>query len=163
MPDPKIAAYATGETSLACRNGISSKEGREVFWQRSVWGLSRATPRKAAFPQFLFEVGKDGFLTFGGSRYGVPWAFAGRTVEVRENGCHIEVYSRIAVHPKAVRRRGLVSPLWKALGAVREGGRLWEGVSGWDVDPLPVRWLSTACPSSELESPASDARACRNP
>jgi len=76
----------------------------------------RALPNRAAFLPFLSEerkVGKDGFFSFGGSRYGAPWAFAGRTVEVRENRCHIEVYSagvRVAVHPKAV-IPGTVVPL----------------------------------------------------
>ena len=90
----------------------------------------RSLPNRVAFLPFLSEerkVGKDGFLSFGGSRYGVPWSFAGRTVEVRENGCHIEVYSagvRVAVHPKAV-IPGSVVPLpgqWDGVPLGSEGG-----------------------------------------
>ncbi len=49
----------------------------------------RPLPNRPAFLQFMGEdrkVSKDGFSSFGGSWYGVPWAFASRTVEVRENG-----------------------------------------------------------------------------
>jgi len=51
------------------------------------------------------KVGRDGFVQFGGSRYGVPWQHAGQMVQVRETAAYIEILfknERIAVHPKAL-------------------------------------------------------------
>lgn len=51
------------------------------------------------------KVGRDGFIPFGGSRYGVPWQFAGQRVLVRESPAYIEILvhgQRVAVHPKAL-------------------------------------------------------------
>jgi transposase len=50
-------------------------------------------------------VGKDGFVAYEGSRYGVPWQYAGQRVEVRESGAQVEILHqgrRIALHPKAL-------------------------------------------------------------
>ncbi|MGE5580034.1 MAG: Mu transposase domain-containing protein, partial [Bacillota bacterium] len=88
-----------------------------------------ALPDRAALAVFLAEerkVSRDGFVSFGGGRYGVPWAFAGRTVEVRENGYHVEVYSaraRVAVHPKAV-IAGTVLPAGQTTASVIHRRRL---------------------------------------
>lgn len=51
------------------------------------------------------KVGRDGFVQFAGSRYGVPWQYAGQTVQVRETSAYVEIQAngqRIAVHPKAL-------------------------------------------------------------
>ncbi len=48
-------------------------------------------------------VSRDGFVSVEGSRYGVPWAYAGQTVEVRILTRTVEVWSngvRAAVHPR---------------------------------------------------------------
>jgi hypothetical protein len=105
----------------------------------------RALPNRAALAVFLTEerkVSRDGFVSFGGSRYGVPWAFAGRTVEVRENGYHVEVYSggtRVAVHPKAL-IPGTVVPL---------AGQ-WDGVP-LGAGQKPKQALATRVLSPEVE------------
>jgi transposase/DNA replication protein DnaC len=108
----------------------------------------RSMPNSSVLAAFLSEerkVGRDGFVSFGGSRYGVPWAFAGKTVEVRENGYHVEVFSsgvRVAIHPKAV-LPGTVVPL---------NGQ-WDGVPLGDPSrpksPLAVRVTS---PEVEVRS-----------
>lgn len=51
------------------------------------------------------KVGRDGFVQFSGSRYGVPWQYAGQVVQIRETSAYVEILSkgqRIAVHPKAL-------------------------------------------------------------
>lgn len=51
------------------------------------------------------KVGRDGFVQFAGSKYGVPWQYASQVVQVRETAAYIEILSkaqRIAVHPKAL-------------------------------------------------------------
>ncbi|HHW14922.1 MAG TPA: IS21 family transposase [Firmicutes bacterium] len=50
-------------------------------------------------------VSRDGFISWQGSRYGVPWLYAGRTVLVKDTGKYLEIYSggsQVAVHPKAI-------------------------------------------------------------
>lgn len=65
-------------------------------------------PSKQLVAPYLAEerkVGRDGLVSYSGSRYGVPWQYAGRTVDVHENGNHVEIHcrgSRVAVHPKAL-------------------------------------------------------------
>lgn len=104
-----------------------------------------ALPSRTVLAHFLSEerkVSRDGFVSFAGSRYGVPWAFAGRTVEVRENGYHVEVYSagaRVAVHPKAV-IAGTVVPL---------SGQ-WDGVP-LGAGQRPKQALATRVTSPDVE------------
>lgn len=51
------------------------------------------------------KVGRDGFIQFGGSRYGVPWQYAGQLVQVRETAAYIEILrngQRVMTHPKSL-------------------------------------------------------------
>jgi transposase len=51
------------------------------------------------------KVGRDGFVQYGGSRYGVPWHYAGQIVQVRETNAYIEILhnaQRIAIHPRSL-------------------------------------------------------------
>lgn len=55
-------------------------------------------------PGELRKVSRDGFVHYGGSRYGVPWAWAIRMVEVCERGALLEIRAGsmvIAQHPRA--------------------------------------------------------------
>lgn len=57
------------------------------------------------------RVSRDGFVSYGGSRYGVPSRLAGRWVTVRESGHHIEILTsgvKVALHPRAVLPRTTV-------------------------------------------------------
>lgn len=47
------------------------------------------------------KVTRDGFVSFGGAKYGVPWQYSGREVRVRISGDEFEAYDgevRIAHH-----------------------------------------------------------------
>jgi len=65
-------------------------------------------PPRAVMAPFLTEerrVGRDGYVQFGGSRYGVPWRYSGQLVEVREMADRLEILANgrmIAVHPRAL-------------------------------------------------------------
>ncbi|MBI0447300.1 IS21 family transposase [Deinococcus sp. DB0503] len=53
------------------------------------------------------KVGWDGFVSYGGNFYGVPWRYAGQTVEVQADNLEVQVFSsstRIAVHPRSAQR-----------------------------------------------------------
>lgn len=66
------------------------------------WAKYRFESRKAS---------RDGFVSYDGVRYGVPWRFSGREVEVREVNGFVEIYYEkqlIARHEKQYRSRTLV-------------------------------------------------------
>ena len=58
------------------------------------------------------KVARDAYVSWEGSRYSVPWRFAGKEVWVRDQGTDIEILhgaGRIAVHAQAVRRHQIVT------------------------------------------------------
>jgi transposase len=58
------------------------------------------------------KVARDAYVAWHGSRYSVPWTYAGKEVWVRDYGRDVEVrYSseRIAVHAQAVRRHQIIT------------------------------------------------------
>ena len=60
----------------------------------------------------LRRVARDAFVAWQGSRYSVPWQYAGRSVWVHERLGEVEVHygrERIAAHGKAVRKHGIVT------------------------------------------------------
>ena len=60
----------------------------------------------------LRKVARDAYVSWQGSRYSVPWEYAGRSVWVRECGCDVEVQygrERIAVHSQAQRKHAVVT------------------------------------------------------
>ena len=64
-------------------------------------------PDRSSLGVYLREdrkVGRDGYVNWDGSWYGVPWTWAGSTVQVGVNAGTVEVWSgdeRLAVHPRA--------------------------------------------------------------
>ncbi|ABB14982.1 IS21-like element ISChy4 family transposase [Carboxydothermus hydrogenoformans] len=71
-------------------------------------------PALDKYQKFLEEarkVHKDGFLSFDGVRYGVPWQYSGKEVVVRDKNGKIEILydgKVIAVHEKHYRSRSTV-------------------------------------------------------
>ena len=60
----------------------------------------------------LRKVARDAYVSWQGSRYSVPWEYAGRSVWVRECGRDVEVQygrERIAVHSQAPRKHVVVT------------------------------------------------------
>ena|SRR5437588_950119 len=60
----------------------------------------------------LRKVARDAYVDWQGSRYSVPWPHAGKEVWVREIAGEVEVLDgreRIAVHPRAARKHGVVT------------------------------------------------------
>src|SRR5690606_21966588 len=70
----------------------------------------------AVFADLLVEerrVSRDGYVSYGGSRYGVPWRYAGRYVSVQADEVTVEIRDGdrvIARHPRAL-LPGLTVPL----------------------------------------------------
>ena len=60
----------------------------------------------------LRKVARDAYVSWRGSRYSVPWSFAGRQVWVREHDQEVEVcygHQRIAVHARAPRKHQVIT------------------------------------------------------
>jgi transposase len=58
------------------------------------------------------KVARDAYVSWQGSRYSVPWQYAGKEVWVREQGGHVEVRygaERIALHAPAARRHQIIT------------------------------------------------------
>ena len=73
------------------------------------------------------KVGRDGYVNWDGSWYGVPWTWAGSIVQVGENGGTVQIWSgqeRLAVHPRAHRRRQRLTLPGQ-----------WEGLVNGDTGP----------------------------
>lgn len=74
----------------------------------------QALPTEEKLAPFRFEtrrVSRDGFVSFDGVRYGVPWAYSGREVAVRLLRGRLEVWfdgRLIAEHPQVHRSRAVV-------------------------------------------------------
>jgi hypothetical protein len=60
------------------------------------WAKYRFEPRKAS---------RDGFVSYDGIRYGVPWRFSGHEVKVREVHGFVEIY-----HEKQLRNLQIFTP-----------------------------------------------------
>lgn len=71
-------------------------------------------PSPDRLQKFLREerkVSMDGFVSWDGVRYGVPWRYSGRTVLVRQVGTKIEIWAEgecIATHERSDRWSGLI-------------------------------------------------------
>lgn len=60
----------------------------------------------------LRKVARDAYVSWRGSRYSVPWSYAGRQVWVREGSQAVEVYygrERVAVHARAAGKHRVVT------------------------------------------------------
>ena len=69
-----------------------------------------ALPDRSGLAPYLREerrVGRDGYVHWDRAWYGVPWTWAGRSVQVGLGSGVVEIWSdsdRLAVHPRAHRR-----------------------------------------------------------
>lgn len=58
------------------------------------------------------KVARDAYVSWQGSRYSVPWIYAGKQVWVRKRGTEVEVHcglERIAVHNQAPHKHAVVT------------------------------------------------------
>lgn len=91
----------------------------------------RALPTAERLQPFLREdrqVGRDAYVRWQRSAYGVPWLWVGKTVQVQANEEVVEIWAddrRLAVHPRALRP-----------GQHLPAPDQWDGLPGWDARPL---------------------------
>ena len=80
-------------------------------------------PGRASLAPYLREdrkVARDGFVSWEGSRYGVHWKWAARTVQVGQRQGTVEIWAgdeRIAVHPRSQKsgQRFILPGQWQGL------------------------------------------------
>jgi transposase len=80
-------------------------------------------PGRSRLTCFLREerkVGRDGFVRYGGAWYGVPWTWAGRTVQLDADDAIVSIFSgeeRLALHPRASHsgQRQTIPGQWRGL------------------------------------------------
>jgi len=109
-------------------HGTTHRVPREMLAEELAH-LGSLPPRSGLAPYMREErkVARDGYVHWERSRYGVPWSWAGSTVQVGVRAGTVEVWSgdvRLAVHPQAQ----------------RTGQRLtlpgqWDGLPGGDDRP----------------------------
>ena len=112
------------------------------------------------------KVARDAYVSWHGSRYSVPWQYAGKEVWVREHGRYVEVRygaERIAVHAPAVRRHQVVTR-----SEHHEGIPLGNKQTGQDADSYSaeragggaaVRWRPMRVWRREVRDDAAGATA----
>lgn len=76
--------------------------------------------RLASFLRDERKVGRDGYVRYGSAWYGVPWRWAGCTVQIETEGDMVSIFSggeRLALHPRAQRsgQRQTVPGQWEGL------------------------------------------------
>jgi transposase len=92
----------------------TTHEQVSVRWdadQRSLQSLD-GRPAYPYVDDELRKVARDAYVSWRGSRYSVPWPYAGRSVWVRERLGEVEVHygrERIATHGKAISKHGIVT------------------------------------------------------
>ncbi|HZU28808.1 MAG TPA: IS21 family transposase [Bryobacteraceae bacterium] len=94
---------------------VHGTTGEQVLarWQseRSSLHPLNGQPAYPFVDEELRKVARDAFVAFQGSRYSVPWEYAGKEVWVRESGAEVEVHygqQRIAIHHRAMHKHALV-------------------------------------------------------
>ena len=83
-------------------------------WDEDQFAM-QAVNRRPPYPYMDDEqrkVARDAYVSWRGSRYSVPWQYAGKEVWVRDHGRYVEVRygaDRIAVHVQAVRHHQVIT------------------------------------------------------
>ncbi len=108
-PSAQVRAWCSSVANQRV-HGTTGRRPAEMLAQEKL----APPPDQSEVTPFILEerrVSRDGFISFGGSRYGVPWHLAGSLVDVREAGSHVEILFegvRVALHPKALVPRTMV-------------------------------------------------------
>lgn len=95
------------------------------------------------------KVSRDAFVSWDGSRYGVPWQWAGEQVVVKDRGGYVEIWTVtgdrcIYRHPKSLVKGAIVQVPGQYDGIPLSGDtREWEAVAQRVAAPdVQVRPLS---------------------
>ncbi len=110
--------------------------------------------RYQKFMEEVRKVHKDGLLSFGGVRYGVPWQYSGKEVVVRDKHGKIEILydgKVIATHEKQYRSRATVYAKNQYAGLKEAEGMLYPNPRAYRVSSPEVEKRSLGVYESLLE------------
>lgn len=121
-------AWCDGVANLRVHGTTGQRPADRLQVERAELGR---LPERTSLAPYLREerrVSRDGYVNWDGSYYGVPWAWATRTVQVAAMETMVEIWSggeRIAMHPRAIGRgqRLNVPGQWKGLPTGDAGRR----------------------------------------
>jgi len=114
MPDLNVQLREWVSTVANQRVHGTTREQVSKRWEGERLSLTPAHGR-VAYPhvdQELRKVARDAYVAWQGSRYSVPWKYAGKQVWVLEAGCDVEVRyggERIAIHGQAAGRHQVIT------------------------------------------------------
>lgn len=103
-----------------------------------------ALPGRERLAPFLREerkVGRDGYVAWEGAFYGVPWRWAGQTIQVQADQTLVQLWAgedRLAVHPRASRRGQRLTLPGQWAGLPRGDGRPKPGPLAVQVPAVEV-------------------------
>jgi len=103
---PQVCRARRPQTKGKVERGVGYVKGN-FFPGRKFQENLKPLPSVASYQQYLTErrkVSKDGFLSYQGVRYGVPWIYSGRELEVREEKEQLEILWQgkvVATHPQS--------------------------------------------------------------
>jgi hypothetical protein len=101
-------------------------------------------PSLESYQKYLTEkrkVSKDGFLSYQGVRYGVPWIYSGQELWVREGKDGIEIVKEgkvVATHHQSY---SVGTSLWlrnQYQGLQEKEGKIYPPPHAWKVNPEEV-------------------------
>lgn len=101
-------------------------------------------PQYALYRSFLTvrtRVYRDGYVTYDGARYGVPWSLCGQEVEIRQDGAYLEIFHHdelVARHHHALpgQRVCHLAGQWAGLAAIKASRPLKEAMAKQINDPI---------------------------
>jgi transposase len=87
------------------------------------------------------KVYRDGYVTYDGVRYGVPWSLCGQEVEIRQEGSSVEIFHQdelVARHPHALPGQRIchLAGQWAGLAAIKATRPIKEAMAKQISDPV---------------------------
>ena len=101
-------------------------------------------PNYSLYRSFLTvrtKVYRDGYVTYDGTRYGVPWVLCGQEVEIRQNGAYVEIFHHeelVARHHQALPGQRIchLAGQWTGLAAIKAARPLKDAMAKQICDPV---------------------------
>lgn len=116
----QAGAWCTGVANARQHGTTGERPADRLARERAYLVPLPGTAKLVPFRREERKVGRDGYVQWEGSCYGVPWRWAGTMVQLQAGDETVEVFSgeeRIAVHPRAreARKRLPIPGQWAGL------------------------------------------------
>lgn len=125
-------------------NGSTGRSAFDLLREESLLPL----PNTALRARYRYEsrrVSRDGFISYDGVRYGVPWEYSGRQLTVRAMSGKIEIFNginRVAVHEIEPQSGSVIFLEGQYRGLAEKKGIVFPAAAHLVEDPVEIRSLS---------------------